>query len=113
MTLEKKQDRPEMALMETRLFGIYFKASPLGSFLSGRCEKLIFNCGDNWARKKTAPECPRSDRRGVGIHLGSKLKSRKLRQINFLTSSCPAFVPRAATPNLGYQASFHSRLDFR
>ena len=27
-----KQDRPEMTLMEMRLFGIYFNVSPLGSF---------------------------------------------------------------------------------
>jgi hypothetical protein len=35
------------------------------------------------------PLSRRSDRCDVGIHLGSKLKSRKLRQINFFTSSCP------------------------
>jgi len=35
------------------------------------------------------PGCPISDRCGVGKHLGSKIKSRELKQINFFTSSCP------------------------
>jgi hypothetical protein len=35
------------------------------------------------------PGAARSDRWDVGIHLGSKLRSRKLRQIDFFTSSCP------------------------
>src|ERR1700761_1284477 len=54
---------------------------------TGRCEKIEFkSCPKIWV-KKIALGCPISDRRGVGRHLGSKIKSGKLEQIDFFTSS--------------------------
>jgi hypothetical protein len=56
---------------------------------TGRCEKIDFKICSELGVKKIALGCGISDRWGVGKHLGSKIKSRKLKQINFFTSSCP------------------------
>jgi ABC-type lipoprotein release transport system permease subunit len=40
-----------------------------------------------------------SDRWGVGEHLGSKLKSRKLQQIDFFTSSSPQVARPQVSPS--------------
>jgi nucleotidyltransferase/DNA polymerase involved in DNA repair len=55
--------------------------------VTGRCEKIDFKTCSELDVKKLALGCPISDRWGVGKHLGSKIKSRKLKQINFFTSS--------------------------
>jgi hypothetical protein len=54
---------------------------------SGRCEKIGFKTCSELGVKKIAPGCPISGRWGDGEHLTSKIKSRKLKQINFFTSS--------------------------
>jgi hypothetical protein len=56
---------------------------------SGRCEKIGFKICRKLGVEKIALGRPISDRWGVGKHLGSKIKSRKLQQINFFTSSGP------------------------
>jgi hypothetical protein len=63
--------------------------------LSGRCEKIDFKICSELGVKKIALGCPISDRWGVGKHLGSKIKSRKLKEINFFTSSCHRVIPDA------------------
>jgi hypothetical protein len=55
--------------------------------VAGRCEKIDFRICSELGVKKIALGCRISDRWGVGKHLGSKIKSRKLKQINFFTSS--------------------------
>jgi hypothetical protein len=73
-----------------------------GVISSGRCEKIDFKICSELGVKKIALGCRISDRWRVGKHLGSKIKSRKLKQINFFTSSCP-----------GSLRSGHWRLLFR
>src|SRR5271154_2647317 len=58
-----------------------------GNSGTGRCEKIDFKICSELGVKKIALGCPLSDRWGVGKHLGSKIKSRKLQQTNFFTSS--------------------------
>jgi hypothetical protein len=55
--------------------------------VTGRCEKIDFKIRSGLGLEKIALECPISDRWAVGKHLGSKIKSRKLKEINFFTSS--------------------------
>jgi hypothetical protein len=50
-------------------------------------KKSILKFAVNSVLKKIAPGCRISDRWAVGKHLGSKMKSRKLKEINFFTSS--------------------------
>jgi hypothetical protein len=56
---------------------------------SGRCEKIDFKICSELGVLKIAPGSRISDRWDVGKHLGSKIKSRKLKEIDFFTSSCP------------------------
>jgi hypothetical protein len=55
--------------------------------VTGRCEKIDFKICSDLDVKENALGCRIGDRWGVGKHLGSKIKSRKLQQINFFTSS--------------------------
>jgi hypothetical protein len=55
--------------------------------VTGRCEKNHFRICSELGVNKIALGCRINDRWGVGKHLGSKIKSRKLEQIIFLTSS--------------------------
>jgi hypothetical protein len=50
-------------------------------------KKSILKIAVNSAFKKIAAGSRLSDRWDVGKHLGSKIKSRKLKEINFFTSS--------------------------
>jgi hypothetical protein len=54
---------------------------------SGRCEEIDFKVCGELGVKKIAPGFRINDRWDVGKHLGSKIKSRKLKEINFFTSS--------------------------
>jgi hypothetical protein len=59
-------------------------------------KKSILKFAVKSAFKKIAPGCRISDRWDVGKHLGSKIKSRKHKEINFFTSSRPR-VPHLTT----------------
>jgi hypothetical protein len=56
-------------------------------YASGRCEEIDFKICSGLGVKKIALGCTISDRWAVGKHLGSKIKSRKLKEIDFFTSS--------------------------
>jgi hypothetical protein len=73
--------------------------------VTGRCEKIVFKIWSELGAKKIALGCRISDRWAVGKHLGSKIKSRKFRQINFFTSSRPRISwPRISATNLGHES---------
>jgi hypothetical protein len=85
--------RSALAIDEVTTIGDATPRSPVhwGPVGTGRCEKIDFKICSELGVKKIALGCRISDRWRVGKHLGSKIKSRKLKQINFFTSSCSVF----------------------
>jgi hypothetical protein len=54
---------------------------------SGRCEKIDFRICSELSAKKNCSTMPYKRPLGCRQALGSKIKSRKLKEINFFTSS--------------------------
>jgi hypothetical protein len=69
---------------------------PLGVEGIGRCEKIDFEICSELGVKKIALGCRITDRRGVGKLLGSKTKSRKLKQSIFSHLPVPKSSVRVA-----------------
>jgi len=77
-------------------------------------KKSILKFAVDSALKQIALECPISDRWAVGKHLGSKIKSRKLKEINFFTSSChQVILSRIRKYPMGGGYSGHGRDSYR